>query len=162
MSCARRCTPSSDSPNCWPRNWRGRSTRSNSASWIISTRIRCICWTLINDILDISKIESGRLELRRETFDLGVVLEETLSSVRPQAAAKSIAIETSLSIPSVVFADRMRVKQVLFNLLSNALKFTPEGGKVRVEAALRDGFVEISVSDTGIGIPKDQHRGRIR
>lgn len=114
--------------------------------------------TLINDILDISKIESGRIELRRETFDLGVVLEETLSSVRPQAAAKSIAIETSLSIPSVVFADRMRVKQVLFNLLSNALKFTPEGGKVRVEGALRDGFVEISVSDTGIGIPKDQHQ----
>jgi len=52
----------------------------------------------------------------------------------------------------------MRVKQVLFNLLSNAFKFTPEGGKVQVEGALRNGFVEISVSDTGIGIPKDQHQ----
>ena len=54
---------------------------------------------LINDILDISKIESGRLELRRETFDIAGVLEETLSSIRPQAAAKSIAIETGLAVP---------------------------------------------------------------
>jgi PAS domain S-box-containing protein len=112
---------------------------------------------LINDILDISKIESGRLELRRETFDIASVLGETLASLRPQGVAKSITIETSLAIPPAIFADRLRVKQVLFNLLSNALKFTPEGGRVQVEGALRDGFIEISVSDTGIGIPKDQH-----
>jgi signal transduction histidine kinase len=112
---------------------------------------------LINDILDISKIESGRLGLRRETFDIGGTLEEALSSVRPQAAAKSIAIETSLSLPATIFADRLRVKQVLFNLLSNALKFTPNGGKILINAALRDGVIEISVSDTGIGIAKEQH-----
>jgi PAS domain S-box-containing protein len=113
--------------------------------------------SLINDILDISKIESGRIQLRREVFDFIAVLEETLSSVRPQAAAKSIAIETSISIPAAIFADRLRVKQVLFNLLSNALKFTPAGGKIRIDGGLRDGFLEISVGDTGIGIPKEQH-----
>ena len=112
---------------------------------------------LINDILDISKIESGRLGLRREIFDMAAALEEILSSVRPQAAAKSIAIETSLSIPPAMFADRLRVKQVLFNLLSNALKFTPAGGRIRIEAALRDALIEISVTDTGIGIAKEQH-----
>jgi PAS domain S-box-containing protein len=113
---------------------------------------------LINDILDISKIESGRIQLRRETFDLTRALEEILSSVRPQAAAKSIAVETSVSIPTAIFADRLRVKQVLFNLLSNALKFTPAGGKIRIEGALMDSFLQISVSDTGIGIPKEQHQ----
>jgi len=112
---------------------------------------------LINDILDISKIESGRLGLRRETFDLGSVVEEVLASVQTQAAVKSIAIESNVSNPAVIFADRLRVKQVLFNLLSNALKFTPEGGRVRVEAALRGGVIEMSVSDTGIGIAKEQH-----
>jgi signal transduction histidine kinase len=112
---------------------------------------------LINDILDISKIESGRMELRRESFDIAGVLEEILSSVRPQAAVKSIAIETSLSLPATILADRLRVKQVLLNLLSNALKFTPKGGSVRIEAAQRDGLIEISVIDTGIGIAKEQH-----
>jgi PAS domain S-box-containing protein len=113
--------------------------------------------SLINDILDISKIESGRIQLRRESFEIAGVLEETLSSVRPQAAAKSIVISTSVAIPAPIFADRLRVKQILFNLLSNALKFTPEGGKVQVAGARRGAFVEIAVSDTGIGIPKEQH-----
>ena len=85
-------------------------------------------------------------------------VEEALSSIGPQGMAKSITIETNLSIPLPIYADRLRVKQVLFNLLSNALKFTPEGGRVEVEAALRDGFIEISVNDTGIGIPKEQHQ----
>jgi PAS domain S-box-containing protein len=112
---------------------------------------------LINDILDISKIESGRLGLRRETFDIAAAVEEILSSIRPQGAAKSIAIETSLSLPATIFADRLRVKQILFNLLSNALKFTPAGGKVRIDAGQRGGGIEISVSDTGVGIAKEQH-----
>jgi PAS domain S-box-containing protein len=112
---------------------------------------------LINDILDLSKIESGRLELHRETFDLASALEETLSSIRLQGMAKSIRIETKLSIPGPIFADRLRVKQILLNLLGNALKFTPEGGEVQVKGVLRDGFLEISVSDTGIGIPKERH-----
>jgi len=112
---------------------------------------------LINDILDISKIESGRLELRREAFDIAGALEETLSSIRPQAALKSIAIETGLAVPAAVFADRLRVKQILFNLLSNAVKFTPEGGRIQVEGRLRGDFLEMSVRDTGVGISKEQH-----
>jgi PAS domain S-box-containing protein len=112
---------------------------------------------LINDILDISKIESGRLELRREVFDLARALEETLSSIRPQGAAKSIAIETRLEVSAAIFADRLRVKQILFNLLSNAVKFTPQGGKIHVVGRLRDDILEMSVSDTGVGIPKEQH-----
>jgi PAS domain S-box-containing protein len=112
---------------------------------------------LINDILDISKIESGRLGLRREAFDMAATVEEILGSVRPQAAGKSIAIETSLSLPAATVADRLRVKQILFNLLSNALKFTPDGGSIRVDAGVRDGLIEVSVSDTGIGIARDQH-----
>jgi PAS domain S-box-containing protein len=111
---------------------------------------------LINDILDISKIESGRLELRRESFDLTRAIEEILSSIRPQGAAKAIVIETSVDVPFAVFADRLRVKQILFNLLSNAVKFTPAGGKIRVGAVLRDNILEMSVHDTGFGIPKEQ------
>jgi signal transduction histidine kinase len=114
--------------------------------------------SLINDILDISKIESGRIELRRETFLASDVVDEVLSSVLPQSIAKSIQIETRIALPEPIFADRLRFKQVLFNLLSNALKFNAEGGKVNVDGALHDGFVEISVADTGIGIPKDQHQ----
>jgi PAS domain S-box-containing protein len=112
---------------------------------------------LINDVLDISKIESGRLELRREAFDVAAAVEETLASVRPQGATKSIVIETGLSIPSAVYADRLRFKQILFNLLSNAVKFTPNGGSISVDGRLRDNFLEMSVRDTGVGIPKEHH-----
>jgi PAS domain S-box-containing protein len=111
---------------------------------------------LINDILDISKIESGRVQLRRSTFEVAGALEETLASLRPQAQAKSITLEAKLPELSV-FADRLRMKQILFNLLSNALKFTPERGRVQVGGASRNGFLEISVEDTGIGIPREQH-----
>jgi len=86
---------------------------------------------LINDILDLSKIESGRLELRPEPFDLTAVVTESIASVRALAEAKSIALETLLDVPMAIEADRLRVKQVLVNLLSNAVKFTPEGGRVR-------------------------------
>ena len=112
---------------------------------------------LINDILDISKIESGRLELRPEVFDVAQAVEETIFSIRPQGGPKSITIGTSLAISGALFADRLRFKQILFNLLSNAVKFTPPDGKIHVEGTLRDGFLRISVSDTGVGIPKDQH-----
>ena len=111
---------------------------------------------LINDILDISKIESGRVQLRRSSFDVGTALEDTLGSLRQQAAAKAIQVEIELEQLPAIFADHLRFKQILFNLLSNALKFTPEGGHVQVHAAVRDGCLETSVQDTGIGIPQDQ------
>jgi PAS domain S-box-containing protein len=112
---------------------------------------------LINEILDLSKIEAGRLQLQREALDLGSVLEEALSSIRPQAAAKSIEIESNIPLLVSVDGDRMRVKQILFNLLSNAVKFTPEGGHIRVAVTSSEGFAQVSVSDTGIGIPASEH-----
>jgi len=113
---------------------------------------------LINDLLDLSKIEAGRLELRYEAFPIDAVIAEALSSVRPRATAKSLEIETDISIATPVYADRLRFKQILHNLLTNAIKFTPDGGSVRVQAAGRGGFAEISVRDTGIGIPDDQQQ----
>jgi len=112
---------------------------------------------LINDILDLSKIEAGRLELRPEPFDLAAMVTESIASVRGLAEAKSIVLETALNIPMAIEADRLRVKQVLVNLLSNAVKFTPQGGRVGVEAGLLGTFVAISVVDTGVGIPREEH-----
>ncbi len=112
---------------------------------------------LINDVLDLSKIEAGGLRIHRETFDVAATMEEALASIRPSATAKSISIETDIVVSAAIFADRVRFKQILYNLLSNAVKFTPEHGRIRVEARLRDEFMEISVVDSGIGIPKEQH-----
>jgi PAS domain S-box-containing protein len=113
---------------------------------------------LINDLLDLSKIEAGRLELRYEVFPIDAVIAEALSSVLPRATAKSLEIETDISIPMPVCADRLRVKQILHNLLTNAIKFTPDGGRVRVGVAPCGHFAGISVWDTGIGIPEDQQQ----
>jgi signal transduction histidine kinase/DNA-binding response OmpR family regulator len=111
---------------------------------------------LINDILDLSKIESGLLELRRETFTLSEALPEVLSVIKPLAIAKKIRVEDSQE-NFAVYADRVRFKQILYNLLSNALKFTPEGGRVRVKASSAGNLITICVTDSGIGIrPEDQ------
>ena len=111
---------------------------------------------LINDILDLSKIESGLLELQPETFNVSEVTPEVLSVIRPLALAKKIHIEYAEEAFSL-YADRVRFKQILYNLLSNALKFTPEGGRVRVEGSSDGSMARVSVSDTGVGIrPEDQ------
>jgi len=112
---------------------------------------------LINDVLDLSKIESGRLELHRETFALDAALEEAISSVRPRAETKSIAIETQTPADRAIFADRLRFKQILYNLLSNAVKFTFVGGRIGIDVTEVGDTLEIAVQDTGIGIPADQH-----
>lgn len=113
---------------------------------------------LINDVLDLSKIESGRLELQRAVFPLLESLEETISSVRPRAQAKSIEIETQTPAAIDIYADRLRFKQILYNLLSNAVKFTPEGGRISVEVSVLPACVEVCVADTGIGIPASEHQ----
>ena len=87
--------------------------------------------TLINEILDLSKIEAGKLQLRREPLDIAEVLDDALSSIRPQALQKSISIEMSAAGPLRINGDRLRLKQILYNLLSNAVKFTPDGGQSR-------------------------------
>jgi signal transduction histidine kinase len=114
--------------------------------------------SLINDILDLSKIEAGRMELELSEFDLPAAIDNTLTLVRERATRRGIALERSLDERlGTIQADERKVKQVLLNLLSNALKFTPEGGKIRVRAALTDGVADISVADTGVGIaPADQ------
>ena len=111
---------------------------------------------LINDILDLSKVEAGRLELSRENVPVTTALAEVLNSIRAAAAAKGIAVHSSIGPDVTVFADRIRFKQILVNLLDNAVKFTPEGGKIWVEAAERRGRLTVSVSDTGLGIPIEE------
>jgi PAS domain S-box-containing protein len=121
---------------------------------------------LINDILDLSKIEANRLELRIETFDAREVVEEALHGIAPAAEAKNIAVEDQIAKPVRIRADRIRFREIVTNLLSNAVKFTPRGGHVwighdgighaRLDGAAPD-LCSLSVSDTGIGIsPDDQ------
>ena len=112
---------------------------------------------LINDILDLSRIEAGRLDLRLRAFDMLEAIEEVIATIRPQAAAKSLALDVSAAVGIGLHADRLRFKEILFNLLSNAVKFTHEGGSILVEGVVADGVAEISVSDTGVGIPEAEH-----
>ena len=114
--------------------------------------------SLINDILDLSKIEAGRMELERTTFHLPNAIENALTLVRERAQRHGITLGRTIDDRlGIIDADERKVKQVLLNLLSNALKFTPEGGRIDVRAAARDDGVEISVTDTGVGIaPEDQ------
>jgi signal transduction histidine kinase len=114
--------------------------------------------SLINDILDLSKIEAGRMELELSDFHLPTALDNALTLVRERAARRSITLQTSVDERlGQMQADERKVRQVVLNLLSNAIKFTPEGGRIDVTAMPRDGFVEVSVRDTGVGIaPEDQ------
>ncbi|HTQ58470.1 MAG TPA: ATP-binding protein [Bryobacteraceae bacterium] len=111
---------------------------------------------LINDILDLSKIEAGRLELARELFPLDDALNEVLYTVRPLARDKGVRLITGRSAGSQIFADRIRFKQILYNLLSNAIKFTPTTGEVRLDATATPELWTIAVTDTGIGIPREE------
>ena len=108
---------------------------------------------LINEILDLSKLEAGQFELYEEDIDLADTVEACLHLVETQARKSKIRLSTTLD-PDVrlIRADDRRMRQILINLLSNAVKFTPEGGQVRVSSFLKDGGLAIEVSDTGIGI----------
>jgi signal transduction histidine kinase len=114
--------------------------------------------SLINDILDLSKIEAGRMELHLETFHLPSAVDDALLLMRERAGRRGLTLDRHVDERlGDVHADPRKVKQVLLNLLSNAVKFTPEGGRIAVGAKLADGTVEIAVTDTGIGIaPEDQ------
>ncbi len=109
---------------------------------------------LINDILDLSKIEAGQLEMRCENFQISDALPEVLSTIRPLAMAKTIQIERRVNDDQdqYVYADRVRFKQVLYNLLSNAVKFTPRAGRIEIDCRATGDWVSVSVADTGIGI----------
>jgi signal transduction histidine kinase len=114
--------------------------------------------SLINDILDLSKIEAGRMELAPAPFHLPTALENAVTLVRERASRHGITLQLDIDRRlGETVGDERKVKQVLLNLLSNAVKFTPEGGRISLKANRRDGAVEIAVTDTGIGIaPEDQ------
>jgi len=114
--------------------------------------------SLINDILDLSKIEAGRMELELADFSLPASIDNALILVRERASRRGIRLGSAIDDRvGMIRGDERKVKQVLLNLLSNALKFTPEGGRIDVRARIYDGMAEISVADTGVGIaPEDQ------
>jgi PAS domain S-box-containing protein len=111
---------------------------------------------LINDVLDLSKIEAGQMALKREIFPLRRCIEDALNQVRAGAALKGIEIDDSGCTECDVDADPLRVKEMLYNLLSNAVKFTPKGGRVWVETREESGFAHIMVGDTGVGIAAEE------
>lgn len=111
---------------------------------------------LINEILDISKIESGRIALKYEEFDFDHCINEVLAGIRQHAVAKNIQLENRNSFKASLYADRVRIKEIFYNLLNNAVKFTPESGKVWIESTADERFLEVLVCDTGIGIPENE------
>jgi signal transduction histidine kinase/CheY-like chemotaxis protein len=116
--------------------------------------------TLINDILDLSKIEAGRLQLAIETVPVGRCFSEVLDTMRPLADKKSHKLSQQVQRDLSVRADPTRFRQVLMNLLANAFKFTPEGGKIELEAQEVGEMIRIEVRDSGPGIP-DEEQSRI-
>jgi signal transduction histidine kinase len=114
--------------------------------------------SLINDILDLSKIEAGRMELELADFHLPQAIDNALVLVRERALRRGIKLEPSIdSHLGEIRGDERKIKQVLLNLLSNAIKFTPEGGRVGVRAEPVDEHVKVAVSDTGVGIAPEDH-----
>jgi signal transduction histidine kinase len=121
--------------------------------------------SLINDILDLAKVEAGKMELELSSIELKHLLEKSLVMVKEKALAHSIELSTDFNgIPQFIKADERKLKQIVFNLLSNAVKFTPDKGKIHLKAYKKilssfnnrpKEIVEISVSDTGLGI--DSH-----
>ena len=115
---------------------------------------------LINDVLDLSKIEAGQLKIANEPFEIRPLLDKVIRTVRPLAEVKHLALDLEvLGEPGMVRADSRRVEQVLLNLLSNAIKFTEQGG-IRITCTVQGDQVKLSVADTGIGI-KPEESGKL-
>ena len=115
---------------------------------------------LINDILDLSKIEAGKMVLQREVFEIGPVVEEAMALLRVEAQRKRLDLSARVENPAALLdADRSKIKQVLSNLLSNAVKFTPQEGRITLSVVAAGERMRLVVEDTGIGIaPEDQER----
>jgi two-component system cell cycle sensor histidine kinase PleC len=113
---------------------------------------------VINDILDMSKIEAGRMKLDLETLDLSTTLAESLRVVSGRADDKHLTLDTDIEGSIPVAADRRAVKQIIVNLLSNAVKFTPDGGRITVRCRRRRNAVVLLIADTGIGIAPESLR----
>ncbi len=113
---------------------------------------------LINEVLDLAKIESGQVELNQVPFHLAGTIAGAIETVEPLAAQRRISITEELDWAGTVFADEAKVRQMLLNLLSNAIKFTPEDGRVTVGSRAENGMLFMSVSDTGVGVPLEDQR----
>jgi len=113
---------------------------------------------LINDILDLSKIEAGRLEISSEDLSVETVFGEVVSALRPLAEKKAQTLSPSAEPGLAVHADAMRFKQVLMNLVGNAIKFTPAGGRIELEAHQVQQEVQVKVRDNGPGIPREEQK----
>jgi len=126
------------------------ATRARFLSQIVSSGKHLL--GLINDILDLSKVEAGQMELRLQLVSVAEVVDQVVKTVEPLVAKKSIKLQANTKDSGELLADAGKLKQMLLNLVSNAIKFTPEGGAVTVAASRARDVVEISVTDTGIGI----------
>ncbi len=113
---------------------------------------------LVNDLLFVARLEAGELDLHPSKLDLAAVVRQTVSEAEPRAAASGITLTCEAEPVPPVSADRGRIFQLLDNLVSNAIKFTPEGGDVRVSVAQANGAVRLEVADTGIGVDADEQR----
>jgi signal transduction histidine kinase/CheY-like chemotaxis protein len=131
----------------------GPPTRSNFLDHIHGSGKHLL--GLINDILDLAKVEAGQMELRSERVRISELIRQVLTTVEPLAQAKGIKTRSQAGAAGTIVADRGKLKQMLLNLVSNAIKFTPEGGRVSIAGRRTDGFVEIAVADTGIGIAEE-------
>ncbi len=114
---------------------------------------------MINNILDLAKIESGRMELRPIEFDVGQMILAECDLARPLSEKKKLELQVDIQphLPPM-FQDEYRLRQILNNLLSNAIKFTPEGGRIKVSARKDDGYLVLQVSDTGVGISEEDQQ----
>jgi two-component system, cell cycle sensor histidine kinase PleC len=110
---------------------------------------------VINDILDMSKIEAGRIELELEDLSLPALVDDVMRIIGPRAHEGGIALSTNIKVEQTFAADRRALKQVMINLLANAVKFTPDGGHVQVKARQTRHDVVIEIKDNGIGIPEE-------
>ena len=147
--------PSSDGRACWGRS----NCRPIAQKHAIATieRNASALAHMIDDLLDVSRIVAGTLRLAPQPVDLVAVVQAALEVVRPLAATKNVQLGFSPDLPAIetVSGDAGRLEQVIWNLLTNAIKFTPEGGRVSVFIDLSNGHMEVRVVDTGQGISPD-------
>jgi signal transduction histidine kinase len=113
---------------------------------------------LVNDLLFVARLEAGQLDLHPAELDLAAVVRQSVAEAEPRAAARGVELACEASDVPAVNADKGRMFQLLDNLVSNAIKFTPEGGDVRVSLARVNGFVRLEVADTGIGVDADEQQ----
>jgi signal transduction histidine kinase len=112
--------------------------------------------SLINDVLDLSKVSAGRIALSLESFEINDVVEEVVAQLRPVAEGKGVELRHEARLTGSVYADRQRTKQIVVNLLSNAIKFTPGGAAVAAGHRRRGDRIEVCIRDRGLGIEEDQ------